>query len=587
MVVSSLYARVACVLQGPPLVEPLDRSVAALFLRQTRALGDQIFWHEPNLESDSWSAVTWNQFYLEVRAMAGYLLDQGYSNQDCIAFLAPRSRALFALEMACACLGIPCFHFHEQRSKVSVFQILQQAGATRLVLGGASEYHYLFEESHLKMAMNDIGISSVVLLRPELDPMGDLVQVLRPDINDLSDDVFLAKVAEVGPDTPLGILTTSGTTGLPKGVMLSHYNVLVQRANQRQIMGDLLDRPRILSYLPWTHNFGRYFDRLMVMYNGGTYFLDDSAGKNISRMIANIAKARPTALISVPVILARLAAAGQQDKATAAIICHPELRFVFCGAAKLDDDTARFFREHHVPVFVGYGLSESSGGLVATRPEFPPYYVPGIVGQPLPGVTIRLTACEDGGAGRFQIEAKGPNIALGYTRTALNLTDDGFLRTGDLGEIREERGQRYLVYAGRADDVFKLTNGLLLAPHEIETSLNSFPGVEASMISGDGCAQIGALLFLNYEFLKTIFSEQPELSNPRVIDYLRSIIERYNRETRHKFHKIDRVLLTLEQAPITGTNKIQRSVCRQRYGSALQQLQDMALPNDGIIIQAF
>lgn len=286
------------------------------------------------------------------------------------------------------------------------------------------------------------------------------------------------------------IMYTSGTSGFPKGVQLTHHNLLSQ---QQALAQCWQPQPglRMLCYLPWHHSFGGLFERFFAVAFGGCLALDDGGGRDVDRLLENFAEVRPHLFFSVPKIYQEIAARVQASAGVERAFFHPELRFVFTAAAPLPLSASDVFRAHAVPVVEGWGLTETSP--CCTLTPFSLDRTPGVVGLPIPGVEVALAA--DG-----EILVRGANVMQGYFRnpeaTAAAFTDDGWFRTGDIGEFGAE-GVRI---RSRKERMFKLSNGEKVFPAQIEARIHArCQFVKYAYVFGSGQRTPHLLVFPNQQ----------------------------------------------------------------------------------------
>jgi len=152
------------------------------------------------------------------------------------------------------------------------------------------------------------------------------------------------------------LLYTSGTTGKPKGVELTHHSALSQQAALSQVW-DVSGRDVFLSYLPWHHCFGSLFERLMALWHRALLTLDDSRGRDLERMAQNLIEVKPTVYFSVPRVYNALVARAQKDRKVAGAL--RGLRFAFSAAAPISESAFSWFEENGVPLLEGWGLTET------------------------------------------------------------------------------------------------------------------------------------------------------------------------------------------------------------------------------------
>jgi long-subunit acyl-CoA synthetase (AMP-forming) len=431
---------------------------------------------------------SWDEFGEDIQRIAAYLLGLP-AGRGRIAFIAGNSYARHVFELATMASG---------RISVPIF-----AGYPPSLMAE------LLRFSDVDLLVSDLPAKTLALpadcLPPRLvllgnpDPTlgaGDAVSLLWYD--DLVRQVptsaersgLQQALRAVAPDAVCLIMYTSGTSGFPKGVQLTHRNLLSQ---QKAL--ELCWRPepglRLLCYLPWHHSFGGLFERFFAVHFGGCIALDDGCGKDVDRLLENFAAIRPHVFFSVPKVYQEIVARVQASPAVEATFFHPELKFVFTAAAPLPLSTSKVFRDHGVPVVEGWGLTETSPcctltGLGLDR-------TPGVVGLPIPGVEV---ACADDG----EILVRGPNVMRGYFRnepaTREAFTADGWFRTGDIGEFVAD-GVRIV---SRKERMFKLSNGEKVFPAQIEARIHArCQFVKYAYVFGSGQRTPHLLVFPNRE----------------------------------------------------------------------------------------
>lgn len=394
--------------------------------------------------------------------------------------------------------------------------------------------------------------------------------------------------AEGRPDELAVIMFTSGTTNFPKGVMLTHSNILSQQAALRALWKPQPGM-RFLSYLPWHHSFGGLFERFFALSTGGCITLDDSLGRNIELMLKNLKEVRPHAFFSVPKIyaelLSRILTSPEHEKE----FFHPDLRFVFTAAAPLPLNVSDVFKARGVPVLEGWGLTETSPCCTLTSMSLERQ--PGVVGSPIPGVAVKIA--DDG-----EILVKGPNVMRGYfDRPDLTAAafDDGWFKTGDVGELTP--GGVKIV--SRKDRIFKLGNGEKVFPTPIEDSLSATCRyVKHAYIFGSGQDAPLALLFPNNELLNatTVRPEDAHCARPRDLENLRTCltecIDCLNKRTGTKINRVSRALiidreLTVDRQELTPSFKLIPRSIETQFGQYMRMLEQGAtteLPKDAELI---
>ena len=342
------------------------------------------------------------------------------------------------------------------------------------------------------------------------------------DLKDLGEE---SPVASVSPkrDDICGFIYTSGTTGEPKGVLLSHWN-LVSNINAIHSLFPMESDDVSLSFLPWAHSFGQTCElHCMVSYGAAI-----GLAVSVETIIENLPEVQPTLLFSVPRIFNRIydgvqkkmAAAGGLklklfnatmstankrrdlaergessplldlthgllDKVVASKVRDRfggRLRYAFSGGAALSKEVGLFIDNLGIKVYEGYGLTETSPIVSANRPGAQKI---GSIGQCIPGVTVTIAPTETAPEGQGEIVVYGPNIMQGYhnlpAKTAEVMTEDGGFRTGDMGR-KDDEG--YLWITGRVKEQYKLENGRYVVPAPLEEQLKLSPLINQVMIDG-------------------------------------------------------------------------------------------------------
>ncbi|HKB76255.1 MAG TPA: AMP-binding protein, partial [Myxococcales bacterium] len=382
---------------------------------------------------------------------------------------------------------------------------------------------------------------------------------------------------------PAFLLYTSGTTGLPKGVELTHGNVLSQQAAIAQVW-DVSERDVFLSYLPWHHCFGGLFERMMALWNGAPLVIDDSRGRDLEKLIVNFREVKPTVYFSVPRVYQGLIARARSDEQVRKTLLHPGLRLVFTAAAPLPAPAYRFFEEAGVPVHEGWGLTETSPCATLTRPGEP--RVSGVAGWPLPGTSVRLDRVEQADPPQGEVVVRGPQVMRRYRNApedTARVLRDGWLRTGDLGEWTEDG----LRVRGRVDGVFKLENGEKVSSAAVEARLlASTPLLEQAVVLGDGQPFTTALCWLSVAAVHSwveangLSPESGELALlPELRRALTEALQAANALAQVAYERVQRVALlgtppSLDTGELTPTQKVVRAAVMRRHAKLIQAMRD-------------
>jgi long-subunit acyl-CoA synthetase (AMP-forming) len=376
---------------------------------------------------------------------------------------------------------------------------------------------------------------------------------------------------------------TSGTMGTPKCVQLTHKNILSQQAAIQSLLG-INEHDRFLSYLPWHHSFGGIFELFSALYSGATYALESSYGKDPNAIFDNWRQIRPTVFFSVPKVYQSLFDLTRASNEAEDILFNSGLKFIFTAAAALSERLSDEFEKRGIPVVEGWGLTETSPCCTLTDPSLK--RAPGVVGKPIPGVSIRIA--DDG-----EIQVKGPNVMVSYYHNdEANehiFTPDGWYRTGDVGEITENG----LKLISRKDRIFKLSNGEKVIPTDLERAIElKCHYVQYAVVSGNGEQHPVALIFPNKKMLeKPDFEITPEEGCfcPRTLNELgrclTGCLEKANESIGQKFAKIKSAAiildeLSLDSNTLTPSMKMAPKNVVEKYRAHLLNLYGESVPVD-------
>jgi long-chain acyl-CoA synthetase len=427
---------------------------------------------------------------------------------------------------------------------------------------------------------------------------------------------FEARARAVQPDDLATFIYTSGTTGTPKGVMLTHRNIASNVSSGLSVLN--LDRKFVmLSFLPLSHSFERTVDYC--------YFLEGCTiayAESVALVSQNMQEVKPHVFVSVPRVYEKVYSKVQEGVAAGSPIKQKlfawavgvgraalpyrlkrqkppgflgiqlgladklvfskikarlggRFEFAISGGAPLARDIAEFFWGAGLPIYEGYGLSETSPVIsVNTRENVKM----GAVGQPIPGVEVRIAA--DG-----EILSKGPNIMKGYwgmeKETAEVIDAEGWFHTGDIGEVDSEG---FLRITDRKKELIINAYGKNVAPAPIENTLKGSRFIGQAVVIGDRRKFLAALLVPDFEALKPwaekqgigVADNEKLIADPKVRELIGKEVAAVNANLAG-FEKIVAWELlpnefTLETGEITPTLKVKRRVVNQKYGHVIDRL---------------
>ena len=554
-------------ISGPPLPAVPFHTVPELIA--ARALADPprpaVRYRGP---SGRWQDLTWSALDARRRAVAAGLASLGVKRGDVVAFVAHNSPEMMIGEFAAQTLGAAVAPIFPGYSPQVLHHCLNDSGARIAVVGTAAQQHQLARSRRLE---------KVVVLddRPLLDDARGV------PLRSLEKSAGQTAVEARSKDMAF-LLYTSGTTGAPKGVELTHHNALSQQTGIATVW-DVSERDVFLSWLPWHHCFGALFERLMALWHRALLVIDDSRGRDLDGLVRNITDVRPTVYFAVSRVYNGLTGRAKKDAKLREAL--RSLRFAFSAAAPISEPAFRWFEEHGVPVLEGWGLTETSPCATITRREQP--RAPGVVGHPLPGTTVKLEPVE-GFPGRGEILVRGPQIMRGYHNRPADTAaaiQDGWLRSGDLGEWTAKG----LKLCGRIDGVFKLENGEKVSAGEVEARmLAATPLLEQAVVLGAGQPFVTALCWISPVAAQR-WLEERQLDVPESVAGLthvpelrRAIVEALqaaNLLASVHFERIRRVALlpeapSLETGELTPTLKMVRSVSTARHAALIAAMSE-------------
>ncbi len=376
------------------------------------------------------------------------------------------------------------------------------------------------------------------------------------------------------PDDLATILYTSGTTGEPKGVMLSHRN-LVSNAQATLAAFEHSPDDLRLSWLPLSHIFARTCDLYTWLASGSQLALAEGRDK----VLANCRTLRPTMLNGVPYFFDKVRRYVIDEHKADMPGFLPELfggrlRVCCSGGAALPNETAEFFWQRGVKLVQGYGLTESSPVITISTETANRL---GTVGRPIPGVEVAIA--DDG-----EILTRGPHVMLGYWNRPVDTADairDGWLLTGDFGQLDSDG---YLRITGRKKELIVTSGGKNVAPVYLENLLVEDPLIAQAIVIGEGRNYLTALIVPNPEALGAAIQEHKipvhslaeALVHPEMIALYRRQIDSRLRDVAD-YEQIERIALlsrgfSMELGELTPTLKLRRAVIHKHFADEIERL---------------
>lgn len=521
--------------------------------------------------------LTYKELHDRVLVLAAYLQSCGIKSGDRVAILAENSHNWCTVYLAIVRVGAACVPILPDLPEADVHHILSEMKCDLL---------FLTQRQIEKIYDLEYKVARIVSLDDYLDDSGLVKLTTYTDFLAAAENEFAEQLAQdelqfpdVSGDQLASILYTSGTSGFSKAVMLSHSNLCANGYATANII-TLPPGAVFLSVLPISHTYEFTAGFLLPLIKGACIYY---AGKTPTPMVLQnlCGRERPHVMLIVPLIMEkiykkRILPAVEKSKMLT-LACKfsfgrklvyrsigAKLRNFFggrlqvmgIGGAALNPEVESFLRDAGFPYIAGYGLTESAP-LLAGGPVGDKTIALGSVGKPVPGVNIRIDS-PDPKTGIGEIIAQGPNIMQGYWNdpevTKETFTDDGWLKTGDLGMI-DEIGNLHI--KGRSKSVIVLANGENVYPEAIEHKLNTYPFIVESLVV-DNMNMLEAWIYPDYEFVDAQTQGQ---SRQQRHEFISEQLERIRKEVNNQLSsqsRLSRVLERREPFIKTATHKIKR-----------------------------
>ncbi|HVW39741.1 MAG TPA: long-chain fatty acid--CoA ligase [Amycolatopsis sp.] len=556
----------------------------------------------------SWLDVTAREFAAQVIAVAKGLIEAGITRGDRIGLMSKTRYEWTLLDFAIWAAGAATVPIYETSSAEQVHWMLSDSGA-KAVFVETDEHH-----------------AEVDAVRDRLDALEFVWQIegthANPAVEELTalgakvgDDTVRERSRSVGADELATIVYTSGTTGRPKGVELSHRNLVAEVRADIAAFPQLMEQGNsLLLFLPLAHVLARAIALTAIAARVTLGHTPD-----VKNLMADLGTFRPTFVVAVPRVFEKVYNTAKQkahsdgkgaifDRAEAVAVAYSESKdsggaslavkaqhFLFdklvygklraalggrcvaavSGGAPLGGRLAHFFRGIGVPVFEGYGLTETSAAAnVNTESAFRV----GTVGRPVAGTSVRIA--DDG-----EVLLKGDVVFKAYfnneaaTKEAL---EDGWFHTGDLGELDDDG---FLKITGRKKEIIVTAGGKNVAPSGLEDTLRANPVISQAMVVGDRRPFIGALVTIDEEFFPAWKSRHGKPADATVADLaddadlraaVQAAVDEANKQVSHAEAIKKFVILgddfTEASGEITPSMKLKRNVVTKNHAGTIEKL---------------
>jgi long-chain acyl-CoA synthetase len=549
------------------------RNLAEVLRRQGERLGARpaVRFKRYGLYGD----LTWEQYRADALACAAALADAGIGPGDRVGLVSENRLEWLVADMGILTAGAVTVSPHAPLTARQIHFQLADAGARWLFVSNRDQREKIGQvEADLPdlrgvVAFEDAAADGRVI------SWAAFLQRGRAALPRFREELHRRELS-LGTDDLATLMYTSGTTGQPKGVMLTHGNLVSNAAACDEASPRGWDAV-LLAWLPFSHIYARTVDHYLSLLAGATLCLAESA----DTVVQNLEEVQPTHMSSVPRLYEKvLAAVASSDVSKSRRrlreIFGPRMDWLGSGGAPLPPAVAEAYRAAGLLVLQGYGLTESSPVISFNRKS---HFKLETVGQLLPGVEVRIAP--DG-----EVLSRGPHVMKGYwhnPQATAEAIRAGWLHTGDLGELDADG---FLKITGRKKDLLVLSNGKKVVPAHLEGLLLGDDCIDQAVIHGEGRSYLTALIVPNWSNVRRTLQEAGEsverendeslARHPAVLELLRRRVDRAladvsSWEQVKKFHVLARPF-SVASEEMTVSLKLRRNVVLEKHGAALDAL---------------
>ncbi len=571
-------------------------SLARLFRDATERNPDGLFLAERHA-SAAWRELTYEEARGLVDGLAHGLIERGLSPERPVMILSANSVDHALLTLAGHTAGIPV-------APISVAYSLQSQDHAKLKYIGAllkPALIYVSDTGPFVRSLGALDLTDVEILAGTNGANLPGVTLFEAMAESRPGPSVEQAAAAIRPDTIAKILFTSGSTGLPKGVINTHGMLTANQQQLAQVWPFLDDAQLVLlDWLPWNHTFGANHNFNLALRHAGTLFIDGGRPVPglIEQTVRNLGEISPTIYFNVPAGYAALLPFLENDEALARSF-FAKLRLIFYAGAALPQDlwtrleaVSERATGYRVPMTSSWGTTETSP--LATAAHFVIDRA-GPIGVPVPGVELKLVPAGE----KLEARVRGPNVTPGYWKrpdlTAEAFDPEGFYKPGDAVCFDQPAAAQHgLAFDGRLTEDFKLTTGTWVGVGALRVGVlaASSPVLQDAIVAGENCASIGLLAWLNPAGCCRLIGAEcalPELArHPAIREHVRTALASWNAEHRGSSERIARVIL-LPDAPsidaneITDKGYINQRLALERRRADVERLY-AAAPDGGVIV---
>ncbi len=543
-------------------------SLCAMHRSQCRRFGTRVAMRYP--ADGLYHDVSWDSYRRSADRAAAGLIGLGVQSGDRIAMLSENRAEWLMADHAVLSTGAADVPMHAPLAPKQVAFQTGHSEARGIIVSGQAQADKVYE------VLDELPALEFLISFDPIVPRSDRLTTLtwqglihRASAENLA--AVALREAELSASSLATIIYTSGTTGNPKGVMLSHGNLLSNALSTGRIAFVTMN-DQLLSWLPYSHIYARTVDQYLTSTAGVTVALAES----VETLLDNLKRVQPTWLTSVPRVYEKiwnsLATLAPDDRISALrSIFGEQIKQLSSGGAPLPKFIAEGFFEAGYPLLEGYGLTETSPVIAFNSIET---YRLGSVGKPLDEVEVRIA--EDG-----EILTRGPHVMQGYWKNPQATSEtivDGWLYTGDVGRLDEDG---FLYITDRKKDLFVTSAGKNIAPAELERLLGRDEYIDQAVVYGDGRQFVTALVVPNLELLEELADERgwliesdgDFLTTSTLLEFLDERVAAVMEQVSHP-ERVKRCLylerpFQVEDDELTATLKVRRRHIISRYEEQL------------------
>ncbi len=559
---------------------------------------------------DKWVATSTQEYLNKANTISRALVRLGIQKNDKIAIISTNNRTEWnIMDIGILQIGAQNVPIYPTISELDYEYILNHCEA---------KYCFISDSEVLRkvnLIKNNLTHMKAVYSFNEIEGCNNWSELLALGKDESNQDIVEYRKNQVNPEDLATIIYTSGTTGRPKGVMLSHNNIVSNVLDSANRIPFEEGTSIALSFLPICHIFERMILYLYQYYGVSVYF-----GESIEKISDNIKEVKPTVMTAVPRLLEKvydkIYAKGLELKGIKKALFFwaialglrfepyakngswyefqlkiarklifskwkeglgGNLDLMVSGSAALQPRLARIFAAAQIPVMEGYGLTETSPVITVNDMRNFGFKV-GTVGKVIDNVTIKIA--DDG-----EILCKGPNVMMGYFKdetVTREVIKDGYFHTGDIGEIDSDG---FLKITDRKKEMFKTSGGKYIAPQIIENAMKQSPFIEQIMVIGDGEKMPAAFIQPNFDFAKewakrhsiAIGTTNAEIASneevsKRILEEVETINKKFGNWEKIKRFELTPDIWSIDSGHLTPTLKLKRKIVMEKYKELYQKI---------------